>query len=749
MNPPIAGVFNGAMVLRDTSIYNMTFTQLNDVIRPKVIGSLNIDRLFSTHQTPLDFFVLLSSMNCIIGNQGQANYAAANTFQVALAAARRQRGLPGIALNVGALIGAGYIQRTSTRVLDLAVSRGAMMHLSEEDFHQMIAEAIVASRPEARENCGAEITELSVGLLDVMRDAPDRPKWSSDPKFAHLIVHRNKIDRVDALPAASEANINTSAPSAVQDQLRACRTLQEVEKAVRQAFLSLLRFELQIKTMGDEELMATRGHKLGLDSLISVDIRNWLMKTLMVSMPVLRIMSDDTIASLVREAVDQLPPMLTPRISSLTTKDRDAGQQGDTNTKATNSAPGGLTLDTAKSLNNGQRWIDWDLETIPPSADPYIQTGQPPDCIPQTIVLTGSTGLLGHHLLENLLRERPESTKIMCIAIRGLSMPGKRDPMTLLPDNAFLSAQAHRVSFFAGDLTLPRLGLSDADCASIFSTADVVIHVAADTSHMKSYEAIRGANVGSTAELIRLCLPRKIPLHFISSAGVGLFSGNAEPELYPEKAPGTPRVPVEDGNNHMGRGGGPSHGGYTASKWACERLLERTCQEQGLPVWIHRPSTILREGRDARGERANLDWLNGLVHYARVLRAVPEIKNIKGALDMVHVQNVCTQIANAIVRRRQHTSIKNEPRGISYIHEVGDIVVPLDNLERLLILDTGATQEKFLLDPKGSNCRILPMAEWVIKAAEAGLHPAVAALIERMDELGNPNYPLLRKDARK
>lgn len=87
--PPIAGVLNGAMVLRDVSVRNMAFDQVTDVVGPKVLGSIHLDRIF--HETKLDFFILLSSINCIIGNVGQANYAAANMGMCGLAAHRRKR----------------------------------------------------------------------------------------------------------------------------------------------------------------------------------------------------------------------------------------------------------------------------------------------------------------------------------------------------------------------------------------------------------------------------------------------------------------------------------------------------------------------------------------------------------------------------------------------------------------------------------------------------------------------------------
>lgn len=86
------------MVLRDVSILNMSYEQLVGVTRPKVLGSIYLDRIFDQSH-PLDFFIFFSSINCVVGNLGQANYAAANMFMCAMAANRKKRGLTGSVSN--------------------------------------------------------------------------------------------------------------------------------------------------------------------------------------------------------------------------------------------------------------------------------------------------------------------------------------------------------------------------------------------------------------------------------------------------------------------------------------------------------------------------------------------------------------------------------------------------------------------------------------------------------------------------
>ena len=74
--PPIAGVVNGAMVLADGLFSDMSLETFEKVLRPKVIGSNHLDEVFSSKE--LDFFIMFSSLSAVVGNPGQANYAAAN-----------------------------------------------------------------------------------------------------------------------------------------------------------------------------------------------------------------------------------------------------------------------------------------------------------------------------------------------------------------------------------------------------------------------------------------------------------------------------------------------------------------------------------------------------------------------------------------------------------------------------------------------------------------------------------------------
>ncbi|MDF3145990.1 beta-ketoacyl reductase, partial [Streptomyces sp. T21Q-yed] len=102
---PLRGIVHCAGVLADGVLAELTPDRLAQVLRPKVDGAAHLHRLTADH--PLDLFLLVSSAAGVVGNAGQANYAAANAFLDQLAHHRRALGLPGTSVSFGAWAGEG------------------------------------------------------------------------------------------------------------------------------------------------------------------------------------------------------------------------------------------------------------------------------------------------------------------------------------------------------------------------------------------------------------------------------------------------------------------------------------------------------------------------------------------------------------------------------------------------------------------------------------------------------------------
>ena len=96
---PLRGVVHGAMVLADAAVITLDEERLGRAWEPKATGAWHLHRATSAHR--LDWFVVHSSMASLLGNPGQAAYAAANAWLDAFATWRTALGLPTLAVNWG------------------------------------------------------------------------------------------------------------------------------------------------------------------------------------------------------------------------------------------------------------------------------------------------------------------------------------------------------------------------------------------------------------------------------------------------------------------------------------------------------------------------------------------------------------------------------------------------------------------------------------------------------------------------
>ncbi len=90
---PIDAIYHAAGVAQDGLLTSKSPDELDAVFAPKVAGAIHLDRL--SREDPIARFIIFSSLSGVLGNLGQADYAAANAFLDAWAIQRTARGAPG------------------------------------------------------------------------------------------------------------------------------------------------------------------------------------------------------------------------------------------------------------------------------------------------------------------------------------------------------------------------------------------------------------------------------------------------------------------------------------------------------------------------------------------------------------------------------------------------------------------------------------------------------------------------------
>ncbi|RAL08959.1 uncharacterized protein BO97DRAFT_397180 [Aspergillus homomorphus CBS 101889] len=292
---PIAGVINGAAVFNDMLFSEMSLEVMERVTQPKIVGTKNLNEVFGT--TPLDFFVVLSSLTSVIGNSGQTNYTAANAYMTGLVSERRSRGLAGSSLEIGRVAGIGYMERAGDIAREQLIRFG-FMAISETDLHQLLAEAIHAGAPSS-----AMAPVVTTGCRTARDDEEVPVAWFHDPRFSHKVIEAR------GQGAASEGK-KSALP--VREQLAQAASKEEAFRILKNCFAAKL---AMISRLSDDQV----GHnvplvELGIDSLVAVEVRGWFLKELKTDMPVLKVLGGGSVADLCQQALEKLPETLLPNL---------------------------------------------------------------------------------------------------------------------------------------------------------------------------------------------------------------------------------------------------------------------------------------------------------------------------------------------------------------------------------------------------------------------------------------------------
>nr|ASK38717.1 polyketide synthase [Paecilomyces divaricatus] len=271
--PPIRGVIQAAMILRDMLFEKMSVDDFNTVLQPKWQGTWNLHGLLPRD---MDFFIMLSSISGVIGNATQAAYAAGSTFLGAFAQYRSSLGLPAVTLDLGVITGIGYLSEHEE--LLQGMQRQGFEGTNEQTLMALIRSAIVSPR---RTGSQAEI----VTGLGTWREGVSLGNFDQ-PLFAHF--RRQALGLRDATAEGPGTS--------VRESLRGCKTLDDAVALVCAALIDRLasRLNTPVDNIDSQRAMS----EYGVDSLVAVEMRNWIGKEMESTMPILELLANQSISQL-------------------------------------------------------------------------------------------------------------------------------------------------------------------------------------------------------------------------------------------------------------------------------------------------------------------------------------------------------------------------------------------------------------------------------------------------------------------
>ncbi|PWY95017.1 polyketide synthase [Aspergillus sclerotioniger CBS 115572] len=249
----IRGVVHAAMVLQDGMLHGMTTAQYSAAVTAKLKIAQVLHSVLSS--TPLDFFIMTSSISATVGTPGQTNYNAGNSFLDAFARYRRSLGIPACSLALSMLLDVGVVAENES-IEDYLLQLG-FYGIDEIEMLEGLEIAMSPSSP----------SHIILGL------DPCRLHQSATRMFCHGDARLRGVQRdLDLLQVSLPSAKGITGPQVTKDSQDYETWVASVGEQIMQKCADVLGRDIA-------EIEFERGSiaSYGLDSVISVELQQWLI----------------------------------------------------------------------------------------------------------------------------------------------------------------------------------------------------------------------------------------------------------------------------------------------------------------------------------------------------------------------------------------------------------------------------------------------------------------------------------------
>lgn len=188
----------------------------------------------------------------------------------------------------------------------------------------------------------------------------------------------------------------------------------------------------------------------------------------------------------------------------------------------------------------------------------------------ENILLTGATGFLGSHILNQLVKKYKT---IYCLV-------RNEQKLKDIYEFYFNEKLPSNVKIIIGDIEKDMLGLSFEKYLKYIRKINAVIHCAANVSHIANYEDMFKTNVIGTKNIIKFCKQSNSILHFMSTYSVSGFGlcNQTRNEIFNENV-------LDIGQNYK-------ENVYVQTKYEAEVEILKSRYEDGLLANIYRIGSL-------------------------------------------------------------------------------------------------------------------------------------------------------------
>lgn len=259
----------------------MTLDRFQAAILPKINGTWNLHGHFQHH---VDFFIMLSSINGIVGYASQTNYSAGGSYQDALARWRVARGFPAVSIDLCAVKTVGYV--AETKGVAGRMQRVGHRLLREDQLLGLLESAIM--------------TPFDPQVIAGLNTGPG-PHWNRDgesqlgrdPRFIALQYRQQQQQRDGSKASSSGCSLASSLAEAT--------SRGEAESLVTQAIAQKLSDVFMVPV--EEIDPAKHPSQYGVDSLVAVELRNMLSHQAAAEVSIFSILQSPSLSALASEVV--------------------------------------------------------------------------------------------------------------------------------------------------------------------------------------------------------------------------------------------------------------------------------------------------------------------------------------------------------------------------------------------------------------------------------------------------------------